>query len=297
MSVATGAGREAERPGTDLSLGDERSPATLERELERHRQELTRHCVHMLGSNLEAEDAVQDTLVRAWRSRSGLERPTALRGWLYRIATNVCLDMLGRRARRQQLVELEPLPGDAVPGDAPLDDPAEVADRREAVRLALVAALRHLPPRQRAALLLCEVLRLRASEAAEVLGTSVASVTSALQRARATLAARGVSAADTPSPLEGAASELLGRYLDAFGRDDVRGLVSLINEDVGRSSLARAAAANQASEVPYRGAFLPRRLATSRPGTGDRSAARPGQGRCARARSADRLPRRRAGAQ
>jgi len=221
---------------TDLSLDDQ--PATLERELERHRQELTRHCVHMLGSTLEAEDAVQDTLVRAWRSRRGLDRPAALRGWLYRIATNVCLDMLSGRARRQQLVELEPLPG-----DAPLEDPAEVAARSEAVRLALAAALRHLPPRQRAALLLCEVLRLRASEAAEVLGTSVASVTSALQRARATLAARGVSAADTPSPLEGAARELLGRYLDAFGRDDVRGLVSLINEDAGRSSPARAAAA------------------------------------------------------
>ena len=231
-----GAGREAGRPVTDLSLDDQ--PATLERELERHRQELTRHCVHMLGSTLEAEDAVQDTLVRAWRSRRGLDRPAALRGWLYRIATNVCLDMLSGRARRQQLVELEPLPG-----DAPLEDPAEVAARSEAVRLALAAALRHLPPRQRAALLLCEVLRLRASEAAEVLGTSVASVTSALQRARATLAARGVSAADTPSPLEGAARELLGRYLDAFGRDDVRGLVSLINEDAGRSSPARAAAA------------------------------------------------------
>ncbi len=238
MSVRAGAGREAEGPGTDLSVGDEPSPATLERELERHRQALTRHCVLMLGSTLEAEDAVQDTLVRAWRGWSGLERPAALRGWLYRIATNVCLDTLSRRTRRQELVELAPLPG-----DAPLEDPAEVAARREAVRLALAAALRHLAPRQRAALLLCEVLRLRASEAAEVLGTSVASVTSALQRARATLAARGVSAADPASALDGSARELLGRYLDAFGRDDVRGLVSLINEDVGRSSLAPAAAA------------------------------------------------------
>src|SRR4029450_7023199 len=105
MSVATGAGRKAERPGTDLSLGDERSPATLERELERHRQELTRHCVHMLGSTLGAGEAVRDTLVRAWRSRSGLERPTALRGWLYRIATNVCLDMLGMRGGRPQARE------------------------------------------------------------------------------------------------------------------------------------------------------------------------------------------------
>ena len=193
-------------PAGDPARGDEPSPATLERELERHRQELTRHCVRMLGSALEAEDAVQETLVRAWRSRSGLERPTALRGWLYRIATNVCIDALGRRARRAQIVELELLPD-----DAPIDDPAEVAARSEALRLALVAALRHLFARQRAALLLCEVLRLRASEAAKLLGTSVAAVTSALQRARATLAAGGLSAADPAAPLEGPGRELLGR--------------------------------------------------------------------------------------
>jgi RNA polymerase sigma-70 factor, ECF subfamily len=225
------------RPAEDPARGDGPSPATLERELERHRQGLTRHCVRMLGSAVEAEDAVQDTLVRAWRCRSGLEHPTALRGWLYRIATNVCLEMLSGRARRPEPLELEPLPG-----DAPISDPAEVAARSEAVRFALMAALRHLPPRQRAALLLCEVLRFRAWEAAQLLGTSVASITSALQRARATLAARGVSAADTASPLEGPGRELLGRYLDAFGRDDVRGLVSLITEDVGRPPLAGVAA-------------------------------------------------------
>jgi RNA polymerase sigma-70 factor (ECF subfamily) len=223
----------------DSARCDEPSPAALERELERHRQELTRHCVRMLGSTLEAEDAVQDTLVRAWRSRSGLERPTALRGWLYRIATNVCLDMLSSRERRPEPVELDPL----LPGDAPTSDPAEVAARSEALRLALAAALRHLSPRQRAALLLCEVLRLRASEAADLLGTSVPSVRSALQRARATLAARDVGAVDPAWPLEAPGRELLGRYLDALGRDDVRGLVSVINEDVGRSSLAGVAAA------------------------------------------------------
>ncbi|HEY3764624.1 MAG TPA: sigma-70 family RNA polymerase sigma factor [Gaiellales bacterium] len=221
-------------------------------ELEEHRRELTGYCYRMLGSPFEAEDAVQDTLLRAWRSLDRFEGRSALRSWLYRIATNVCLDMLSGRERRARPMDLgpacepvisnlntlpevtwiEPLPDTAVAGDG---DPADVAMSRETIRLAFVAALQHLPPRQRAALILCEVLRWKASEVAELLDTSVASVNSALQRARATLEESEVSTSDPQPALGAAESELLARYVEAFQRYDMEALTALIHEDATQS--------------------------------------------------------------
>jgi RNA polymerase sigma-70 factor (ECF subfamily) len=224
-----------------------------ERQLELYRSELTGFCYRMLGSAFEAEDAVQETLIRAWRSLDRFEGRAALRSWLYRIATNVCMDMLKGRGRRampmdlgpagEPIVEnlstrpeatwLEPIPdGQVVPSDS---DPAEVAVARETIRLAFVAALQHLPPRQRAVLILCEVLRWKAAEVAELLDTSVASVNSALQRARATLEASNVSVADTPPEVDEADAEMLARYVEAFERYDMDALTSLIHEDATQS--------------------------------------------------------------
>ena len=206
----------------------------------------------MLGSAFEAEDAVQETLLRAWRSIDRFEGRAALRSWLYRIATNVCLDMLGSRERRARPMDLgparepvaenlnalaevtwiEPIPDGSV---VPEGDPAEVAVARETVRLAFVAALQHLPPRQRAVLILCEVLRWKASEVAELLETSVASVNSALQRARSTLDTTDVSALDTAPSIGAADAELLARYVEAFERYDMDALTSLIHEDATQS--------------------------------------------------------------
>ncbi len=221
-------------------------------ELEEHRRALTAHCYRMLGSPFEAEDAVQDTLLRAWRNLERFEGRAALRSWLYRIATNVCLDMLKGRERRARPMDLGPARspdgpiGDTLPEVAWLEpvpdglvisesDPAEVAVARETVRLAFVAALQRLPPRQRAALILCEVLRWKAAEVAELLDTSVASINSALQRARTTLDASGVSAADPPPSLDGPDRELLARYVEAFERYDMDALTSLIYEDATQS--------------------------------------------------------------
>jgi RNA polymerase sigma-70 factor (ECF subfamily) len=221
-------------------------------ELEQHRRELTAYCYRMLGSPFEAEDAVQDTLLRAWRSIDRFEGRSALRSWLYRIATNVCLDMLNGRERRARPMDLgpsrepvmsslnelpevtwiEPVPDTAIAGEG---DPAEVAMSRETIRLAFVAALQHLPPRQRAALILCEVLRWKASEVAELLDTSVASVNSALQRARATLEASDASRSSAPAELGEADRELLARYVEAFQRYDMDALTALIHEDATQS--------------------------------------------------------------
>jgi RNA polymerase sigma-70 factor (ECF subfamily) len=225
----------------------------VEDRLEQHRIELTAHCYRMLGSPFEAEDAVQEAFIRAWRGYGRFEGRAALRSWLYRIATNVCLDMLNGRERRARPMDLgparepeaanlnalpevtwiEPVPDDlVVPATA---DPAEVAVARETIRLAFVAALQHLPPRQRAVLILREVLRWQASEVAELLETSVASVNSALQRARATLEASNVSAVDTSPQASEVDAALLERYVEAFERYDMEALTSLIHEDATQS--------------------------------------------------------------
>ena len=234
------------------------APADLAGALERHRPELTRHCWRMLGSAFEAEDAVQETIIRAWRSFDGFEGRAALRSWLYRIATNVCLDMLQSRKRRPLPMDLGlESPGDAaaahwLPKHAwrhprpdggaarPTDDPAELAASRETIRVAFVAALQHLPPRQRAVLILREVLRWRATEVAELLGTSVVSVNSALQRARAGIAARNVTPTAPLHLADEARQMLLTRYMDAFERFDMESLVSLVHEDATVSTSPRS---------------------------------------------------------
>ena len=223
--------------------------ADLTAKLEQYRQELTAYCYRMLGSAFEAEDAVQDAFVRAWRAYDRFEGRAALRSWLYRIATNVCLDMLQGRQRRARPMDLgpaspastalgsplhesawiEPIPDGRVMPE--IADPAELAVARESIRLAFVAALQHLPPRQRAVLILREVLRWRASEVAELLETSVASVNSALQRARATLAATDTSETSLDGPMDDEQRQLLARYVDAFERYDMDKLTALLHED------------------------------------------------------------------
>ena len=217
--------------------------------MDSHRRELTGFCYRMLGARSEAEDAVQETMVHAWRAIDSFEGRSSLRSWLYRIANNVCVDMIRSPQRRARPMDLGPstATADVVLG-SPLGenvfvqpitdervlllegDPAEVAVARESIRLAFIAALQHLPARQRAVLILCEVLRWQAAEAAELLDTSVASVNSALQRARATLAGlQGESLDSTVGPENQA---LLARYVDAFERYDIPALVALLREDV-----------------------------------------------------------------
>jgi len=229
-----------------------RTSGELDLKLEQHRTELTAYCYRMLASS-EAEDAVQETFVRAWRSYDRFEGRAALRTWLYRIATNVCLDMLTGRERRARPMDfgpawdsssppgatspevpwLEPIPDASVlRADA---DPAELAATRESVKLAFVAALQHLPPRQRAVLILREVLRWKASEVAELLDTTVVSVNSSLQRARATLDAADVTTGETAKPLDAEQRALLERYVDAFQRYDMTALTSLLHEDATQS--------------------------------------------------------------
>jgi RNA polymerase sigma-70 factor (ECF subfamily) len=228
-------------------------PSQLEQRLEQHRRELTGYCYRMLGSPFEAEDAVQETMLRAWRGVERFEGRAALRSWLYRIATNVCLDLLGGRSRRARPMDLgdaqapeaanlnmlpevtwiEPVPGNIV---ASQDDPAELALGRETLRLAFVAALQHLAPRQRAVLILCEVMRWRAKEVAELLDTSVVSVNSALQRARATLESSKVGPSDLePDSMDETQRELLARYVEAFEAYDLDALTLLIQEDASQS--------------------------------------------------------------
>ncbi|MFF3450370.1 sigma-70 family RNA polymerase sigma factor [Streptomyces sp. NPDC002667] len=223
----------------------------LDVRLERHRVELTGYCYRMLGSSFEAEDAVQDTMVRAWRSYDKFEGRSSMRSWLYRIATNVCLDMLNagnRRARPMDLSAPSPLAQAALtprPDNTWLEpvpdarvlpstgDPAEAAVAKESVRLAFMAALQRLPPKQRAVLILREVLAWRASEVAELLGTTVASVNSALQRARATLAEKAGEGADAAvsDPLDEEQQKLLERYVAAFEGYDMTALTALLHED------------------------------------------------------------------
>jgi RNA polymerase sigma-70 factor (ECF subfamily) len=215
-------------------------PATTEA-LEQYRRELTGYCYRMLGSAFDAEDAVQETMVRAWRSLERFEGRSALKSWLYRIATNVCFDALAGRERRARPMDLGPaqeplfenlaeLP--EVTWITPLPTPDELAEQRESLRLAFVAALQHLPPKQRAALILCEVLKWQASEAAELLETSIASVNSALQRARATLATADIAA---PGELDDEARGLLERYVSAFEAYDIDRLTELLHEDAVQS--------------------------------------------------------------
>jgi RNA polymerase sigma-70 factor, ECF subfamily len=215
-------------------------PATVDA-LEQYRRELTGYCYRMLGSAFEAEDAVQETMLRAWRSLDRFEGRSALKSWLYRIATNVCFDALAGRERRARPMDLgaaqEPLFENLaelpeVTWITPLPTPDEHAEQRETLRLAFVAALQHLPPKQRAALVLCEVLKWQASEAADLLETSVASVNSALQRARATLATADTEA---PAELDDDTRALLDRYVAAFEAYDIDRLTELLHEDAIQS--------------------------------------------------------------
>jgi RNA polymerase sigma-70 factor (ECF subfamily) len=232
-------------PDTDTATVD------LGRQLDQYRVELTGYCYRMLGST-DAEDAVQETFIRAWRGYDRFEGRSAFRSWLYRIATNVCFDMLNGRQRRARPMDLgpscepimanlhelpevtwiEPVPDALVVSES---DPAALLESRETIRLAFVAALQHLPPRQRAVLILCEVLRWQASEVAELLETSVPSVNSALQRARSTLGNADVSPAGSAGELDAAERELLDRYVTAFQDYDVAALTSLIQEDASQS--------------------------------------------------------------
>ena len=226
---------------------------TSPEDLEAYRAELRGYCYRMLGSVFDADDAVQDTLVKAWQAQDRFEGRSSLRSWLYRIATNTCLDALRSRQRRALPMDLSsPVPATTPPGDpladsiwvepapqgdvaGPAGDPASRAVFQDSVRLAFVAALQLLPPRQRAVLILREVLAWQASEVAELLDTSVASVNSALQRARATLAASGITDGTPVEPLTDADRALLARYVTAFEAYDIPALVALLHEDASIS--------------------------------------------------------------
>jgi RNA polymerase sigma-70 factor (ECF subfamily) len=218
-------------------------------DLEQYRRELTGYCYRMLGAGSEAEDAVQETMLRAWKNADGFEGRASARSWLYRIATNVCIDMQRSSQRRARPIELGPSsdPDESLlaetlhpelPWISPINedsvlpdngDPADIAVARDSIRLAFVTALQHLPAKQRAALILCEVLRWPASEAAELLESSVASINSALQRARATLAS--LPSDPAPAQLDADHAELLARYVDAFERYDIEKFTALLHED------------------------------------------------------------------
>ena len=222
-----------------------------ESELFQYRRELLGYCYRMLGSAFDAEDAVQESMTRAWRSVDKFEGRSALRSWLYRIATNVCLDMIGSRTRRARPMDmsasawqpveaslaarrsedtwLEPMLDVSVMPS--VTDPADVTVGRESVRLAFVAALQHLPPRQRVVLILRDVLRWKADEVAALLDTSVASVTSALQRARATIESRALSDGQVYDPVDSEQQVLLARYVEAFESYDIDRFVALLRED------------------------------------------------------------------
>ncbi|TDC82448.1 sigma-70 family RNA polymerase sigma factor [Micromonospora sp. KC606] len=227
---------------------------TVADRLESFRVELTGYCYRMLGSGFEAEDAVQETLIRAWRAIDRHdERRSSLRTWLYRIATNVCIDMLRGPQRRALAMDLSgasrageelgpPLPERAFVQPVPdalvlpaQGGPEEQAVRRESIRLAFVAALQRLPARQRAVLILRDVLCWRADEIADLLGSTVTAVNSVLQRARATLKTARATPSEPLRPDDPAQRELLARYCDAFERHDVAALVTLLHEDATMS--------------------------------------------------------------
>lgn len=244
-AVTTPAG--APRAGRSALLTPSERPTPAD--LERHRLELTAYCYRMLGSGFEAEDAVQDTMIRAWRFLDRFDGRSSVRTWLYRIATNVCLDLLNGRARRARPMDLGPAStadtpvgpqlADAlwvqpVPDSAVLDDhadPAVLAETRESIRLAFVAALQLLPPRQRVVLILREVLRWPAAEVAELLSTSVPSVNSALQRARATIDAQQCLDGAPAPEMSAAEQALLDRYVEAFQSYDMQALTQLLHDD------------------------------------------------------------------
>jgi len=241
---------------TELATDPQTAPpdAELTARLEEHRRELSGYCYRMLGATFETDDAVQETMVRAWRALNRFDGRSSLRTWLYRIATNVCIDMLNGRNRRALPMDLGPssppvlaslgeprseslwiqpiADGNVLPAHA---DPADLAVERDSIRLAFIATLQHLPPRQRAVLILREVLRWSAAEVADLLDTTVASVNSALQRARATLAAVQPDAADRFEPMDDAQKDLLARYVEAFTAYDIDSLVLLLQEDATAS--------------------------------------------------------------
>jgi RNA polymerase sigma-70 factor (TIGR02960 family) len=217
-------------------------------ETARFRRELLAHCYRMVGSAHDAEDLVQETYLRAWRSWTGFEGRSSIRSWLYRIATNVCLTAVARRPTRvlpsglggpydgparppapEEIAWLEPLPDAWIA--PPPDDPAAVVIARESLRLALVAGLQHLPARQRAILILRDVLAFSAAETAEVLGTTTAAVKSGLQRARARLEEAGPQPGDLLEPDDGRARALLDGYVAAFERSDARLLEQVLRAD------------------------------------------------------------------
>jgi RNA polymerase sigma-70 factor (ECF subfamily) len=230
------------------------APVSTELQIEDYRRELTGYCYRMLGSGFDAEDAVQDTMVRAWRAIDRFDGRSSLRSWLYRIATNVCFDMLNSNKRRAFPVDMSPSASPPVHASLgpqlaegswvePIDDarvtpetsdPAEIAESRESIRLAFVAALQHLPAKQRAVLILRDVLRWKADEVAQLLEASVASVNSALQRARATLASSDVESRPA-DPIDDEQRALLERYVKAFEAYDIESLVSLLHEDAVQS--------------------------------------------------------------
>ena len=229
------------------------SDPTLDQQLEEHRSELRAYCYRMLASPFDADDAVQETMIRAWKAYDDFEQRSSLRSWLYRIATNVCLDMLrsGQRratpmdlgparepifanlAEQPEATWLEPSPDSILTTSAA--DPADAAVAQESIRLAFVAALQHLPPKQRAALILCEVLQWKAAEAAQLLDTTTAGINSALQRARATLETSPHVAGTPEKQLSSEERELLVRYVKAFEAYDIDQLTSLIHEDAIQS--------------------------------------------------------------
>jgi RNA polymerase sigma-70 factor, ECF subfamily len=223
-----------------------RERAAFSEVTEPYRRELLAHCYRLLGAVDEAEDLVQETYLRAWRSYDGFEGRSSLRTWLYQIATNVCLSALDRRSRRplpsglggpgqgheaggQEVEWLQPIPDALVTAES--DDPAVIAVSRESLRLALIASLQYLPPRQRAVLILRDVLAFSASEVADILGTTTVAVKSALQRARARLELEAPAGEELSEPAEPEARAVLDRYIAAFETADAQALKDLLRAD------------------------------------------------------------------